>query len=142
MDGLYSKGDIIRTLFLDFRKAFDLVDHSILLSKLSTYKFSDATYTLLASYLHNRQQVMNSGKGMSQPASIKSGVPQGSILGPTLFLMFINDMHLYMEYCDTDYYADDTTVHINEKKTRSQFRLNYNSTLDMQNFGVHKIKCI
>ena len=109
------KGDIIGTLFLDFRKAFDLVDHSILLSKLSTYKFSDATHKLLASYLHNRQQVMDSGKGMSQPASIKSGVPQGSILGPTLFLMFINDMHLYMEHCDTDYYADDTTVHTNGK---------------------------
>ena len=77
------KGDIIGTLFLDFRKAFDLVDHSILLSKLSTYKFSDATHKLLASYLHNRQQVMDSGKGLSQPANIKSGVPHGSVLGPT-----------------------------------------------------------
>ena len=84
---------------------------------------------------------MDSGKGMSQPASIKSGVPQGSIFGPTLFLMFINDMHIYMEHCDTDYYADDTMVHTNGK-TRSQFRLNYKSVLEMQNFGVNKIKCI
>ena len=53
------------TLFLDFRKAFDLVDQSILLRKLSTYKFSDATHKLLCSYDRNREQVMDSGKGLS-----------------------------------------------------------------------------
>ena len=104
------KCDIVGTLFIDFRKAFDLVDHSILFSKLSTYKFQQSTLRLLASYIQNRQQVMDSGKGLTQPASIKSGVPQGSILGPTFFLMFINDMHLNIEHCGSDYYADDATV--------------------------------
>ena len=108
-------GDIVGTLFIDFRKAFDLVDHSILLDKLSHYKFSDSTFKLFASYIQNRYQVMDSGKELTRPANIKSGVPQGSILGPSLFLIFINDLHLYIEHCDSDYYADDATVHTRGK---------------------------
>ena len=73
------KGDIVGILFLDFRKAFDLIDHEILLNKLSTYKFRVSALKLIASYIHNRQQVMDSGKGLTQPATIKSGVPQCSI---------------------------------------------------------------
>ena len=100
---------------VDFRKAFDVVDHSILLDKLSHYKFSDSTFKLFASYIQNRYQVMDGGKELTRPANIKSGVPQGSILGPSLFLIFINDLHLYIEHCDSDYYADDATVHTRGK---------------------------
>ena len=133
------KGDIVGLLFLDFRKAFDLVDHEILLNKLSTYKFTDSALKLIASYIHNRQQVMNSGKGLTQPATIKSGVSQGSILGPTLFLMFINDMHLYMEHCDSDYYLMMLRFILPERQ-KLTLRPNCKMMAIILNFGVDKIK--
>ena len=79
------KGDLVDTDFLDFRKAFDLVDHSILIEKLALYKCNRTCLDLFSSYLNSRHQVVDSGQGISKPAFIKSMVPQSAILGPTLF---------------------------------------------------------
>ena len=76
---------MIGSLFIDFRKVFDLVDHKILIEKLSAYKFSSSSLKWFKSYLESRQQTVQSDRGLSAFANIRSGVPQGSILGPTLF---------------------------------------------------------
>ena len=110
-------GGIIGTLFLDFRKAFDLVNNSILIQKLSLYKFSGSALQWFISYLDSRQQAIDNGQGLSEFSKLQSGVPQGSILGPTLFLLFINDLPLNMKYCEADLFADDTTIYTHSSNT-------------------------
>ena len=100
-------------MFIDFRKVFDLADHEILLEKLSSYKLSNSSLKWLNSYHESRQQTVLSGQGICPFAYINSGVQQGSILGPTSFLLSVNDLPLLLKYCYADLFADDATIHIN-----------------------------
>ena len=103
--------EVVGAVLLDLSKAFDLVNHQILKQKLSAYKFSQLSQSWFDSYLSNRfQQVHISGK-LSESKEIKAGVPQGSVLGPLLFLLYINDLPLYIKYCLLDLFADDGTLH-------------------------------
>ena len=97
-------------IFLDFQKAFDTVDHCILLDKLYFYGIRGLALDWFSSYLHDRQQLVNYCGCESDLKRIKCGVPQGSIIGPLLFLLYINDSPQASEYFMTILFADDTNL--------------------------------
>ena len=107
-----NSSQIIGMVMVDFRKAFDLVDHTLLLKKLRHYKLSDKTINWFSSYLLGRKQKVVINNIESRMENVLCGVPQGSILGPLLFLMFINNLPLYTNNVATDLYADDTTLYM------------------------------
>ena len=95
-------------IFLDYSKAFDTVDHKILLSKFHNMGIRGVCLDLIESYLHGRKQVVKVNGKKSETAEINVGVPQGSILGPLLFILYINDLLVALE--ELIAYADDTAV--------------------------------
>ena len=98
--------------YLDFRKAFDSVPHERLLTKLKGYGITDKVYNWIRDFLSNRTQYVKINGKTSQSINVSSGVPQGSVLGPTLFIYFINDLPLVANGCPIKIFADDTKAYI------------------------------
>ena len=103
-------GNFIAVVFLDLKKAFDTVDHEILLTKLFFYGIQGTAYNWFKSYLDNRKQQCFVNGSLSNVTSIKCGVPQGTILGPLLFILYINDLPKCLLHSQSRMYADDTSL--------------------------------
>ena len=101
-------GNITGLVYMDFKKALDLVVHDILMRKLECYNFVEFSLRWFKSYLTQRTQVVQLGSNFSQPRYIKTGVRQGFVLGPLLFILFVNDLPSLIS-SDSIIFADDFT---------------------------------
>ena len=105
-------GRLTGALFVDLKKAFDTVPHKELISKLERFGFVENSILWFTNYLSNRSQVVSLGTNLSGPLAVEHGVPQGSILGPVLFSLYINDLPSCINFSNVIMYADDTVIFV------------------------------
>ena len=109
-------------VLVDYSKAFDMVDHQLLVEKLNIYRVKNREHLWFQSYLSNRKQMVSLSGKESDLASLNHGVPHGSILGPLFFIIFINDLPLHVT-SQIQLYADDKTTATASADYRSMVQL-------------------
>ena len=137
-------GSTARVMLFDFRKAFDLIDHNVLVRKLSSYDFPTSVMRWILDFLSNRKQrVKMSSDCFSEWAELRAGVPQGTKLGPWLFLIMINDVKI--PDLDLWKYVDDSTMsEIAKKNEASSMQLHVDDFVtqtEEDNFHLNESKC-
>ena len=127
-----NNSNITHTVFIDFSKAFDTINHEILLKKLFHLGFKQSSINWFQNYLTNRKQRIIANNKFSDLKDIVCGVPQGSILGPLLFLLYVNDLGDCLQYTKYKLYADDTVLYLS-----TPLRYNYDELLNKDLLNMH-----
>ena len=134
------KGNLVGALYIDLSKAFDTLNHSILLEKLKSVGIRGSARNWFSDYLFNREQFCIVEKCKSKPMKITCGVPQGSILGPLLFLIYFNDFEKCLKYAHCLNFADDTVVYVEGKNKESiEYQLNEDLKLISTYFQINQL---
>ena len=138
-------------ILINLQKAFDTINHDILIKKMTFLGFSEETTNWFKSYLTNRKFIVHINNSFSEPGNLLCGVPQGSILGPLLFVLCVNDMPQAVT-CDLLLYADDTCLVFQHKdviEIETVLNKNFSSLCDWFidnklsiHFGEEKTKSI
>ena len=135
------EGNDVDCIYIDYAKAFDKVDHSILLQKLKQYGITHKYLTWIRSFLSNRFQTVYNNGTCSFTTPVLSGVPQGSVLGPLLFILFINDLQDVISRVNLLTFADDTKLisKINSSTDVTNLQNNINSIIQWSNKNNMKL---
>ena len=127
-------------IFLDLSKAFDTIDHNILLYKLEYYGFRGNVLKWFTDYLYNRKQYVLYNSCKSEYKNILCWVPQGSILGPLLFILYVNDITNTSNVLEFVLFADDTTITYSHSQVISKFDMINNELQEVTNwFKANKL---
>ena len=108
-------GHLVGAVFIDLSKAFDTISHSVLLNKLKSYGIDGKELNWMTDYLFNRKQLVDFQNTYSDEKPLQTGVPQGSILGSLLFVLFLNDLYEVLKHSKIVKYADDTVIYVSHK---------------------------
>ena len=114
---VFKQGEVTLAVLADFSKAFDTVAYETVLKKLHVLGFSKSFLRWVTDYLTGRKQFVQIDDRTSKSADVAFGVPQGSVLGPVLFNLYVNDLIDYLGSVNTIQYADDTTLYVSDKPT-------------------------
>lgn len=128
------QGKLVGAVFMDLRRAFDTIGHSTLMTKLKSYGICGKEIVWFNNYMFYRRQTVEIGANLSPEKPVLTGVPQGSLLGPLLFIVYFNDISDYLTKANSIMYADDMVIYYADKDVKTIEKCLNNELMDIANY--------